>query len=66
VQFARPDVTWVFDDDQALARRSRLALMAQAAEAGWLVAGAHLPHPGIGWISAEGRGFAFHPATRSA
>jgi glyoxylase-like metal-dependent hydrolase (beta-lactamase superfamily II) len=64
VQFAAPEVTWVFDDDQVMARRSRLALMAQAVEAGWLVAGAHLPDPGIGRIERRGTGYAFRPVTR--
>ena len=64
VQFAAPQVTWVFDDDQPRARSSRLALMAQAARAGWLVAGAHLPDPGIGRIERKGAGYAFHPVTR--
>jgi glyoxylase-like metal-dependent hydrolase (beta-lactamase superfamily II) len=66
VQFARPDVTWAFDDAPAQARASRLALMEQAVEAGWLVAGAHLPNPGIGHITRAGDGYAFHPAKRSA
>lgn len=61
VQFARPEVTWVFDEDQSQARASRLALMAQAEVAGWLVAGAHLPEPGIGRITRDGAGYAFLP-----
>jgi glyoxylase-like metal-dependent hydrolase (beta-lactamase superfamily II) len=64
VQFARPEVTWAFDDDPGLARASRLALMEQAVEAGWIVAGAHLPGPGIGHIDRDGRGYAFAPAGR--
>jgi glyoxylase-like metal-dependent hydrolase (beta-lactamase superfamily II) len=64
VQFARPDVTWAFDEDPAQARRSRLALMEQAVTAGWLVAGAHLPDPGIGRIERAGGGYAFRPVTR--
>ncbi len=61
VQFARPEVTWAFDADPDSARSSRLALMAQAAEAGWIVAGAHLPGPGIGRISRAGPSFRFRP-----
>lgn len=61
VQFARPEVTWVFDEDQTRARASRLALMAQAEAEGWLVAGAHLPDPGIGRIARVGSGYAFIP-----
>jgi glyoxylase-like metal-dependent hydrolase (beta-lactamase superfamily II) len=65
VQFARPEVSWAFDDDPAAARASRLALMEQAVEAGWIVAGAHLPGPGIGRIARDGAGYAFHPVSRS-
>ena len=64
VQFARPEVTWAFDDDPAAARSSRLALMDQAVEAGWIVAGAHLPGPGIGQIMRDGTGYRFHPVGR--
>jgi glyoxylase-like metal-dependent hydrolase (beta-lactamase superfamily II) len=63
-QFARPEMTWAFDDDPDQARASRLALMAQAVEAGWLVAGAHLPDPGIGWIERAGAGYTFRPVTQ--
>ena len=66
VQFAVPQVTWIYDDDQPMARRSRLSLMQQALDAGWLVAGAHLPHPGIGRIERRGEGYAYHPVTRGA
>ena len=61
VQFARPEVTWAFDEDQDQARASRLVLMAQAEAQGWLVAGAHLPDPGIGRIVRDGAGYAFVP-----
>ncbi len=64
VQFARPEVTWAYDGDQAQARQSRLALMDQAVAAGWLVAGAHLPYPAMGRIAAAGDGFAFHSVDR--
>ncbi|WP_309664780.1 MBL fold metallo-hydrolase [Tabrizicola sp.] len=61
VQFARPEVTWVFDTYQPQARATREALMARAVEQGLVVAGAHLPDPGIGRISALAQGYAFHP-----
>ncbi len=61
VQFARPDVGWILDHDHARASATRLALMEQAVEAGWLVAGAHLPDPGIGRIERDGSGYAFRP-----
>lgn len=56
LQFARPEVGWVFDTDQAAARASRLALMELAVEEGYLVAGAHLPFPAMGRISRAGKG----------
>ncbi|MGL4320312.1 MAG: MBL fold metallo-hydrolase [Paracoccaceae bacterium] len=60
VQFARPEVTWVYDTDQEMARVTRLSLLARAASENWSVAGAHLAFPGIGRISVAGEGYAFH------
>lgn len=60
VQFVRPEVTWAYDGDPDQARASRLALMEQAVEAGWLVAGAHLPGSGIGRIERAGEAYSFH------
>ena len=59
VQFARPEVAWVFDANQAAARASRASLMEQAVEAGYLVAGAHLTFPAMGRIGRAGRGYEF-------
>jgi glyoxylase-like metal-dependent hydrolase (beta-lactamase superfamily II) len=64
VQFAAPEVSWSFDTDQDAARATRLELMEQAVEAGWIIAGAHLPAPGIGRIERAGAGYAFRPVTR--
>lgn len=61
IQFAQPEVTWVFDTDQDMARTTRLSLIARAASENWSVAGAHLAFPGIGRISVAGDGYAFHP-----
>jgi glyoxylase-like metal-dependent hydrolase (beta-lactamase superfamily II) len=61
LQFTRPDVASVNDTDPSEARATRARLMAQAARAGWLVAGAHLPDPGIGRIRRQGAGYAFLP-----
>ena len=65
LQFPRPEVTWASDDDPNLARASRLALMEQAVEGGWMIAGAHLPGSGIGFISRAGAGYAFQPISRA-
>lgn len=64
VQFARPEVTWKFDEDEALARETRARLFERVVGEGWLVAGAHLPHPGIGRLERAGDAYAFHPVTR--
>lgn len=61
IQFARPQVTWAYDTDPAMARAARLSLMARAASEGWPVAGAHLPFPAIGRISVADDGYAFAP-----
>ena len=64
VQFARPEVTWKFDEDEGLARATRAGLLERALAEGWLIAGAHLPHPGIGRLDRDGAAYAFHPVTR--
>jgi glyoxylase-like metal-dependent hydrolase (beta-lactamase superfamily II) len=64
VQFARPEVTWKFDEDADQARTTRAGLLDRALAEGWLVAGAHLPYPGIGRLERTGQAYAFHPVTR--
>lgn len=66
LQFCRPEIGWKYDEDLVLARASRLALMEQAVEDGWLIAGAHLAGPGIGRIEPDEGGYAFHPVTRGS
>lgn len=55
VQFARPGVSIEFDVDQKQAIATRRNLMKTMAESKSLVAGMHLPFPGIGYVRAEGR-----------
>jgi glyoxylase-like metal-dependent hydrolase (beta-lactamase superfamily II) len=62
VQFARPDIGWKYDEDPVQARASRRAVMEQAVEAGWIVAGAHLPGSGIGYVERRVQGYAFRVA----
>ncbi len=64
LQFGRPEVTWKFDEDADQARRTRVALFERVLSEGWLVAGAHLPHPGIGRLERDGAAYAFHPVQR--
>lgn len=61
VQFPRPDVAIEFDTDTAQAIASRRTLLADAAGRKLLVAGAHLPFPGIGHIRQEPAGYAWVP-----
>ena len=63
LQFARPDVTWKYDEDPDQARATRAALFDRAVDEGWIVAGAHLPHPGIGRLDRDAGADAFHPVT---
>jgi glyoxylase-like metal-dependent hydrolase (beta-lactamase superfamily II) len=56
VQVLRPEVSIAFDVDQQQAVTTRKALLAQVAANGRLVAGMHLPFPGLGHLRAEGEG----------
>jgi glyoxylase-like metal-dependent hydrolase (beta-lactamase superfamily II) len=58
-QFARPELTWAYDDDESVARASRIKLLQDAADAHTWLAGAHLGRPGIGRVVGEGHGYAF-------
>ncbi len=61
VQFRTPQITVSSDHDQPQAAYSRLCAFREAAHEGYLIAGAHLPFPGIGHITSEADHFAFHP-----
>ena len=63
VQFANPDVTTAYDYDQNQAKETRKALMAKVSKDGTMIAGSHLPFPGIGHIesNADGTGYRWIP-----
>lgn len=61
-QFARPELTWGYDDSQPVARATRIKLFREAAGAHTWLAGAHMGRPGIGRIVEEGQGYTFVPA----
>ncbi|MDR1854082.1 MAG: MBL fold metallo-hydrolase [Azoarcus sp.] len=61
VQFAHPEVSIDFDSDQKQAVVTRKKTMADAAQKRLLVAGAHLPFPGIGHVIAEKNGYRWAP-----
>jgi len=54
VQFAAPTISCDFDTDQTQAIASRLALFKNITTRNTLVAGAHLPFPGIGRLHIDG------------
>lgn len=56
VQFARPGVSIEFDIDQKQAIATRRSIMKAMAASKSLVAGMHLPFPGIGHVRADGKG----------
>lgn len=56
VQFARPGVSIEFDIDQKQAVATRRSIMKAMAASKSLVAGMHLPFPGIGHVRADGNG----------
>lgn len=61
VQFRHPEVSLEFDVDQKQAIATRKALFERATKAGWAIAGAHLPFPGLGHIRKESKGYAWVP-----
>lgn len=64
VQMPRPEITIVYDVDHDAARSQRIAQFTRMAESRHMVAGAHLPFPGLGYIrkESEGKGFTYVPA----
>lgn len=65
VQFAHPEVTIAFDTDPAEAAASRTRVFEQAAGNRTLIAGAHLPFPGLGHLRANGKAFQWVPVDYS-
>jgi len=62
VQFARPEVAFEYDNDPKQAVVARKRIFFQAARDKLMVAGMHLPFPGIGHVRKEPKGYAWVPA----
>lgn len=62
VQFARPEVAFEFDNDPKQAVVARKRIFHLAANEKLMVAGMHLPFPGIGHVRKEAKGYAWVPA----
>ena len=57
VQLSDPSVTIVYDVDPTAARAQRLRAFADAAQAGYLVAPAHMAFPGVGRLRLDGKSY---------
>lgn len=61
IQFVRPEITLAFDTDQAAAGAARKRAFDMAAADKLLVAGMHLPFPGLGYVERTAERFRYHP-----
>lgn len=66
VQFPDPNVAIAYDIDVSTAIAQRTRLFESLAEKRELVAGAHLSFPGLGYISKNTQGYAWHPLNYGA
>lgn len=62
LQFAHPDWAVIWDADAETSIASRRRIFAEAAADNILVAGMHLPFPGVGYVTQKGKGFQFESA----
>ena len=62
IQVPRPEIAVTYDMDADQARRSRLDMLERASRNRMMVAGSHLPAPGIGSIAWTADGYRFQPA----
>ncbi|SFC63392.1 MBL fold metallo-hydrolase [Tropicimonas isoalkanivorans] len=62
IQLAKPEVTTVYDTDPAQSVATRKDLLASVAGTGQMVAGMHMPFPGVGYVESAGEAYAFTPA----
>lgn len=61
VQMENPAVTIEFDSDQKAAAAPRKKAFDAAAKGGYLIGGAHLQFPGMGYLALDGKGYRFIP-----
>lgn len=59
VQFDKPTITIHFDSDTKAAYAERAKAFASAAKEGYMIGAAHLSFPGLGYVRADGKGYAF-------
>ena len=61
VQLSHPDITVVFDIDHAAAVATRKLLLPRLAREGVMIAGPHMPFPGMGRLRKEANGYVWAP-----
>jgi len=61
VQLRHPEITAAFDIDQAAAAAMRNQLLPTLAREDILIAGPHMPYPGLGRLRKEGSGYIWAP-----
>ena len=62
LQFGDPSLTWGYDDDQSVARETRLKILDDTAQSGTWIAGPHLGRPGIGRVVRKDKSYDYQPA----
>ena len=66
LQFAKPTIAIEFDSDRTAAIENRISILEYTAKKNSLVAGMHLPFPGIGYVDGDrNNGFKWRPVERS-
>lgn len=66
VQFADPTVTIHYDVDPKAAAATRAKILAEVAESGILVGGAHISFPGLGYVVRSTKGYSWGPRSWSS
>jgi glyoxylase-like metal-dependent hydrolase (beta-lactamase superfamily II) len=66
VQFSHPEVSLSYDADPAQSAATRAAVFREAASGGFLIAGAHIDFPGLGFVASEGDTTRWVPAPYAA
>ena len=61
VQLSHPDITVVFDIDHAAAAATRKSLLPRLAREGVMIAGPHMPFPGMGRLRKEANVYVWAP-----
>ena len=57
MQLNNPKIAFEYDFDQKEAVATREIILAQAAKKQWLIGGAHIPFPGLGYVRTQGTGY---------